>query len=127
MGPTRGTVPQPSLPPRGSTCPACPTQAPPCLGQEGTPKPPQSVDFPEVAPEPLLFIRTPPPMHTQQSRGRGQPSCPPATSGCHVGAQPVWASVPLSGEWPIVIHVLDCGEENGAHFVEAFQWCTGEL
>lgn len=27
------------------------------------------------------------------------PSCPPATSGCHVGAQPVWASAPSSGEW----------------------------
>lgn len=85
----------------GSTRPACPTQAPPCLGQEGIPKPPQSADFPKVAPEPLLFIRTPPPMHTQQSGGRDNlvPSCPPATSGCHVGAQPAWASVPSSGEW----------------------------
>lgn len=98
--PKRGQSLQPSLPPR-QHAPGPPHPGPSVSGPGGYPQAPPVSNFPKVSPEPLLFIRTPPPMHTQPSRVADSlvPSYPPATSGCHEGAQPAWASVPSSGEW----------------------------
>lgn len=95
--------------------------------REGIPSLLSQQIFLKVAPEPLLFIRTPPPMHTQQSGGGGQPRAQLPT--CHLWFA-MWVlslSGPLFphlGNGLIVMHVLDQGGENGAQSPGAFQRCV---
>ena len=125
MGPKEGTIPSALPAPRGSTHQAHPTQAPPCLGQEGTPKPPQSV----------ISLKSP---LNPSSSSEPLPQCTHSPAGWRIAWCPVTHLPPLVamrvlslpgplfphlGNGLIVVHVLDCGGESGAHSVEPFQWC----